>query len=117
MNRNDPTMHIQSAIDIRTLARLLTIFNRQKIPHHSSWSNVIRKSIEAFITVSNPPEVSVQEALNIIKSEGFSMRQLHLRGDGIRQQLKIEGSIDEMKDIMEAITRAEAEGGEHGDSI
>ena len=88
----EPTINIQSTIDIRTLAQLLLIFRKQQINHGHSWSTVVRECLKAI--VKNEPELSVTEALELIKEEEMSIKQLFKRGTGVKQHLALEDKFE-----------------------
>jgi len=104
---NQPTLHVQSSIDVRALVKILRKFNEQGISHYSSWSHVIRECIESL--AGDVSAISIKDSVNYIRNEGFSVRQLHNRGEGIREHIKLEGDEEELGNIMEAMSKAEKE--------
>ncbi len=107
----EPTINIQSTVDIRTLAQILLIFRKQKINHGHSWSNIVRECLRAI--TKDEPELSVTEALELIKEEEMSIKQLFKRGTGVKQHLiledkfeisvKDEVDIDDLRGLMEKL--------------
>lgn len=74
----EPTIHVQSAISIKTLAKAINTLNMRKFPHNHSWGYLIRVCVEAVANKSEiEPETSV--ALDFIRKEGFSVEQLKYR--------------------------------------
>lgn len=80
---------IQSYVDVKTLAQVLLVFDKQELEAKGA-SDVVRKCLEAIGETSSIKVNSVEEALAVIASHGISMKQLSHRGAGIRNALQLE---------------------------
>jgi len=91
MKPHSPSLHIQTTIDIRTLAKVLIVLKQNNISHHSSWAYIAKICLET-IAGKSKVEPTVELALAYISKEGFSLQQLDKRGKGIREHLELEES-------------------------
>lgn len=103
-----PTLSIHTHIDIRTAAAIVLLMEEQGIEHHSQFSVVARECILAVL--KGRTVETVEEALDILASRTFPLKQLSVRGEGVKKHLVIEnGALSERGDAIAKVLNGESD--------